>query len=94
MLSEKQKLEEHNRWQRALYESLSPMVSEGETGIVAARIFYAVRHRDGTMSYAQAGITPEKEQQAARDLVRHLLLILMDMDNNHKIQKLEGKPKS
>lgn len=91
-MTDEEKFAEHQAWQLALKDALAPLLSDGE-GIVAMRIFYAVRHKGGDETMGQAGLTPENEVQTGDTLIRHIISILMDPEHNHTMRRVEGAPK-
>ena len=88
-MTEEEKMADHKAWQKAMAEGLQDLLSEEGPGILALRIFYAVRHKDDTVSMGQLGATPEKNVEIGADLIRRILAILMDPDQNHSVTKAE-----
>lgn len=95
-MTEAEKVAEHDRWQVALGEALTPLLSRRDdgSGLVCARVFYMVRHADGKESIAQLGITPETELPTAERLLSLIVRLLDDPEDNWNVREVETAGKS
>lgn len=88
--SEKEILQQHKLWQRVLQEALMPLISQdGKHGITAMRVFYTMRDNvDGVLSVGQAGITPEGNVEDGEQLIRSMIAVLLDPDDNRTVERI------
>ena len=47
-MTKEEKMAEHKKWQSVMADALEHMLTEKGPGLLALRIFYAVRHKDDT----------------------------------------------
>lgn len=70
------------RWNTAIGEALTGVFPADGKGLIAVRVFYVIRHPDGTESAGNLGITPDNEMSAGVNLLGALKDLVEDKQDN------------
>lgn len=91
----KAKMADHAAWQKTIGHILTPLHTPDAKRpvLVASRTFYLLRHADGSESIGQLGVTPEGERKAASDIIRRILTVMMNPEDNATLQRVEAERK-
>ncbi len=84
------KVEVMDRWNNAIGHSITGLIPANGKGLITARVFYVVRHEDGSESVGNIGIVPEGEMKTAAKLILAIAEVLADVEGNRKHQVVES----
>ena len=82
-MTDDERKEQADRYTEVIKDALHPLLSEnGDKGIVAVRLFFALAHGDGTISAGNVGVTHELHTHTAGVLVVNIVRMMKDIEKN------------
>lgn len=93
-MTDQEKLEAVQRWHAAVREATEGLLSDEVGGVVALRIFFAVKHGEHDHSAGNVGMTVQGEEFAGGMLVKSAMMLMLDPDGNREVKLIEAAPKS
>lgn len=89
-MTDDERMVDIKRYEAIVKDTLMPMLSrDGKKGIVALRLFYVVAHGDGTASAGNIGAVAEGQEGHALMLIRSIIGLLTDLQDNREVETRE-----